>query len=328
MREQNIEKLFKDTFSNFEADVNPSVWSNIEQGLPASPQHIPGSSPVAKPSGFFGKISLNTIVLVAAISATIIGTTLYFSSQKPTSQNILAQQVQAQPQVMKDNSIAVSKAAPVTSLSNAPVGGSKNVAEKQTAAKAKEKVYLNQPPRQAPSEAKTENVSNANSVQVSVEKPSSPEPVNVVAPQHTSSSLQKMAIENNQQQASKTSALPSVENPVATAAPSNKVPATHEATPGSEEQFHFFVPNVFTPNGDGLNDNLKPVSNYNVKEYELTIFDRYGFEIFKSKDIDFSWDGKLKNGEEATEAVYVYIIKLVDFNDEEHNYMGYVALLK
>src|SRR5689334_18327215 len=99
-KEQNIEKLFRESFSNFEADVNPAVWSNIEQGLPA--QNVPGSSP-AKPSGFFTKVSLNIIVLVAAVSA-LIGTTIYVSSQKPEAKDKLAQNVQAEPQTAKVNS--------------------------------------------------------------------------------------------------------------------------------------------------------------------------------------------------------------------------------
>src|SRR5829696_2845739 len=130
MREQNIEKLFKDTFSNFEADVNPSMWSNIEQGLPAPPQNIPGSSPAAKPSGFFGKISLGTIILVTAISATLIGTTIYFSSTESGSQDALVQNVQAE-QLAKENSIVISETAPVASNNN-PVGESKKIAQKQT----------------------------------------------------------------------------------------------------------------------------------------------------------------------------------------------------
>src|SRR5688500_8884140 len=131
MKEQNIEKLFKDTFGNFEADVNPSAWANIEQSLPASPQNIPGSS---KPSGFFGKMYLSTIALVVVISAALIGTVAYLSSEKSVSKDV-AQNVQAQPQIVENHSTIVSETAPLAPVNN-PASEIKNTAaEKQTATK-------------------------------------------------------------------------------------------------------------------------------------------------------------------------------------------------
>src|SRR4029078_5183576 len=141
MKEQNIEKLFKDTFSNFEADVNPSVWANIEQGLP---QNIPGSSPAAKPSGFFGKIALNTIVLVAAISAALIGTTIYISSQKPAAKDALVQDIKAQPISVNTNPAVISDAtpAPGNNSNNAIAKSNSEAPQKQAASKAEQKIQL------------------------------------------------------------------------------------------------------------------------------------------------------------------------------------------
>lgn len=340
MKEQNIEKLFKDSFSNFEADVNPSAWANIEQNLPASPQNIPGNSPVAKPAGFFGKISLNTALLVTGISAALIGTGIYFSSFKPSTQDNLVQNVQSATQPAKDNSPVLSGGGSVASHNNAPVSESKNAAaEKQTPSVAKEKAYLNNQQQQPVTETKTENVSNSNSnsnsnsVQVSMEANTSPESV---TEQKTTggitTKLSHVVVQSTQQDAAKNNSSPNSGDPSsATAGHLNTASASTEEEGISPEEytdeFHFFIPNVFTPNGDGVNDFFQPVANVSLfKDYEMVIYDRYGSELFKSHDVDFPWDGKLRNGSEAAFAVYVYKIKLTDFKGEAHDYIGYVAL--
>lgn len=327
MKEQNVDKLFKDTFSNFEADVNPSVWTNIEQGLSVSPQNVP-----SKPSGFFGKITLNTVIFVAAISAILVGTTAYFSSQKPASKNVIAQNVQSQSQPGKIK-VTLSDAPPINEV--APIPQPKNTAaEKQTTSKAEEKVMLNEPPKQTAPEKKTENTSapkpdntNSGSVKTPAQINSSSQPSTQNNPANTNEKIS--ATGSQPQQQGQVFNPPAIEQVVSPGPENSLVPAegVSPAELGTED-FHFFIPNVFTPNGDLVNDYFTPIGNTPVKDYEITIYDRYGFEIFKSKDVSVWWDGKLKDGTMAAEAVYVYIIKLVDFKDEPHDYMGVVALLK
>ena len=53
------------------------------------------------------------------------------------------------------------------------------------------------------------------------------------------------------------------------------------------------IPNAFTPNNDGLNDEFKPF-NSNVSEYKMLIFNKFGEKIFESNDINLGWDGYFK----------------------------------
>ncbi|MBI3134865.1 MAG: gliding motility-associated C-terminal domain-containing protein [Bacteroidetes bacterium] len=71
-----------------------------------------------------------------------------------------------------------------------------------------------------------------------------------------------------------------------------------------------FVPNSFTPDGNGRNDSWKPVV-YDTEFYELWVFDRWGQPILNSTDEQASWDGTM-NGKPAPVGVYVYLIKYVD----------------
>lgn len=56
----------------------------------------------------------------------------------------------------------------------------------------------------------------------------------------------------------------------------------------------FYIPNAFTPNGDTKNDEFKPLIFGTLKQYEFKVLNRYGEQIFYSKDVNKGWDGKLK----------------------------------
>src|SRR5258708_4124754 len=85
MTEQNIEQLFKDALSNLEADVNPNVWTNIEQGLqtPVSSNHVSGNSSAVKTANIMSKLSLKSLIFISGASLTIVGTAIYFYIKTP-----------------------------------------------------------------------------------------------------------------------------------------------------------------------------------------------------------------------------------------------------
>ncbi len=60
-----------------------------------------------------------------------------------------------------------------------------------------------------------------------------------------------------------------------------------------EPDFNVFVPDVFTPNGDGLNDVFE-IKGTGLKFLQLTIFDRWGNTIFESNELNAAWNGTYK----------------------------------
>lgn len=66
-----------------------------------------------------------------------------------------------------------------------------------------------------------------------------------------------------------------------------------------------YVPNAFTPNGDGVNDFFKG-EGLGFEEYELVIFDRWGGVIFIGESTDVAWDGTKNGSEMVQNGVYVY----------------------
>lgn len=74
------------------------------------------------------------------------------------------------------------------------------------------------------------------------------------------------------------------------------------------------VPNVITPNGDGIND-IFIIKTSGLKDYELTIWNRWGNKVFSSTSAVNHWDGKV-NGNSAPDGVYFYILKASTSNKQ------------
>lgn len=78
----------------------------------------------------------------------------------------------------------------------------------------------------------------------------------------------------------------------------------------------FFIPNAFTPNGDGLNDTFGAIPKYDyINKYHISIFNRWGQMIFESTDINNGWDGTYK-GTSCMMGSYVYRIVYSEFGNQ------------
>jgi len=97
-----------------------------------------------------------------------------------------------------------------------------------------------------------------------------------------------------------------------------------------DPEFTFYVPNAFTPNNDGTNDEFFGQGwEEFISGFEMYIFDRWGNSIFHTEDITKHWDGKVNGtGEVAQEDEYVYVINVKDSKGEKHKYIGGVTLVK
>jgi gliding motility-associated-like protein len=87
-----------------------------------------------------------------------------------------------------------------------------------------------------------------------------------------------------------------------------------------------FVPNTFTPNNDGLNDEFV-INMSNIKNYRIQIFNRFGVPLFLSNDIFDHWKGFYKN-ETLPVGTYYYVIDATDFNSNIIKKSGSITLLK
>ncbi|MFI5221771.1 MAG: T9SS type B sorting domain-containing protein [Bacteroidia bacterium] len=89
---------------------------------------------------------------------------------------------------------------------------------------------------------------------------------------------------------------------------------------------NIFVPNAFTPNGDGKNETFFPVVR-NVKSLHFEIYNRWGELLFETSQMNKGWDGTFQNSFVQPD-VFVYRITYTGLNDEVNVLKGNVTLLK
>jgi gliding motility-associated-like protein len=94
-------------------------------------------------------------------------------------------------------------------------------------------------------------------------------------------------------------------------------------------EFNLYIPNAFSPNGDGINDSFKISSNsLNIQHLTLNIYDRWGGLIVETDGIVNGWDGR-KNGKDCPGGVYVYkIVFSVDGIPGNQERAGTVMLVR
>jgi gliding motility-associated-like protein len=89
-----------------------------------------------------------------------------------------------------------------------------------------------------------------------------------------------------------------------------------------------YVPNAFTPGG--LNPIFIPVVSFqDVSKYEFSIVDRWGQLVFQTNDPTVGWDGvHQQSGKLVAPNVYVYVLKVVDGNNQEYYFRGNVTVVR
>lgn len=86
-----------------------------------------------------------------------------------------------------------------------------------------------------------------------------------------------------------------------------------------------YFPNIFTPNGDNINDVW--FTGGNVKT--ISILNRWGNVVFEAEDSFQGWDGKNRNGEPCEDGVYFYILyEQNPFEESKKRHNGYITLLR
>lgn len=93
----------------------------------------------------------------------------------------------------------------------------------------------------------------------------------------------------------------------------------------------FYIPNIFTPNGNGFNETFSPVfySGVNPYHFRMEIFNRWGETVFISENPDFGWNGQYGNNSIIQDGTYVWKIDYQEtMSDAIHQQTGFVTIIK
>ncbi|MCE3277987.1 MAG: domain containing protein [Bacteroidetes bacterium] len=87
------------------------------------------------------------------------------------------------------------------------------------------------------------------------------------------------------------------------------------------------IPNVFTPDNDGIND-VFYINSAGLKEFQLDVYNRWGTLLFTSTDSKIKWDGRSSTGVELSDGTYFFILKAVSVTSKDYSTRGFVTLLR
>jgi len=88
-----------------------------------------------------------------------------------------------------------------------------------------------------------------------------------------------------------------------------------------------FMPNAFSPNGDGINDIFRAKVHDDVRDYRLAVYNRWGELMFESRDAEAGWDGTFK-GQPANTEVYAWVLTYTDSHQQARKQTGSVTLIR
>jgi len=88
-----------------------------------------------------------------------------------------------------------------------------------------------------------------------------------------------------------------------------------------------FIPNAFSPNGDGVNELWTPLVT-GIKNARWILYDRWGMEVTRGEGLPIVWDGTSRGGQTCPEGVYTYLIELERLDGEKIRKAGTITLLR
>jgi gliding motility-associated-like protein len=87
-----------------------------------------------------------------------------------------------------------------------------------------------------------------------------------------------------------------------------------------------YFPSAFTPNQDGKNDLFKVLNGFNLKEFSLSVYNRWGQKVFETSNPSVGWNGTLQ-GQRQDAGVFVWFSNF-KLNNQEYNLKGTVVLIR
>ena len=96
-----------------------------------------------------------------------------------------------------------------------------------------------------------------------------------------------------------------------------------------EPQITYYLPNAFTPNGDGKNEEFKARGYFRgLRNFHMKILNRWGGVVFETNDPEQGWNGRLNNvGRFLQTGVYSYAIQFTGPRGQSHYYQGFTTLI-
>jgi gliding motility-associated-like protein len=319
-KKDNIEDIFKDSFENFEAEVSPGIWANIQTALKGAGIGLLGKT-------LLNKIGTNTIVAIISSAAAVISTVVVMnwgSNHKKidkTQKNIVVENpkpanLEEIKQFLSEEKKDINSAQPSNAKSETPPSK-----DQYTTAIKKEKINA------------LINEYSASPIAVIAANPvGGTVPLVINLSNSGTGKINKWNFGDGQKETSAnpvhvydvpglyTIALSSTNSDGTIAYDSVKVEVTGNSSLAS-------MPTSFSPNGDGDKDFFVFKSN-NIVNMSAIVFDKNGKTVYIWDQAHNKWDGKDLKGKKVKEGVYFYFQTAEGVDGKKYEQKGTINLTR
>jgi len=324
-KDDNIEDLFKDKFENFEADVNPGVWKNVQTALKGF-----GLGFLVK--SLLNKIGTNTFVAVVSSVVTVISTVMVMNWTGGTKKEESAEKKSVTTEAVVETIIPNPNLI-VTKDVIKPVITKPAITKPIVA-----KEIVNNDIIVKPAEKEMKSVINKYSEKPVADIFASPVSVTVASPvsliNNGTGKINKWTFGDDKTVSTDTRPvhwysepgiytvkLTSTNADGKTALDSVKIEVLGNSNLSS-------IPTDFTPNGDGKVDQFV-FNSKNMTSLSAIIFDNKGSIVYeKQGKVDIIWDGKDQKGKDVKEGMYFYILNAVGVDGKKYEQNGTINLTR
>ena len=306
--ENNIEELFKNSFNGFEADPGANAWGNIQSqiNVPVTPNAASNSVN----SSFW--VASGTKILTAVIAASIIGLGIggyfYFDNKgaKKKEERLPIEQNEKlnTPLITHEKSNSEEKEL-ISNLKLEEPSTSQEIKE--------ESVQINSNTNQKQVESQKSTIANSSTISDHASESINPiESENIADQIITDHVLENPTNSAEPGQKNETQAVANIIDVETSNSESKQIiddstiPENNlEKATSTVEELVLDLPNIFTPNQDGVNDVFR-IEDEEIKNLRVIILNKSGIQIHEWTGNYGFWDGKLPNGSNAPNDVYLY----------------------
>lgn len=286
--QDKIKELFSEKLGNFEAPVNPALWKGVASQI--------GSTTTVAASG----VTLLTKVIIGAVATTVIGVASYFVMKNDSVENVIEQNP------------LTSEQKPIESIDQT-TEKTTDLIQKSSVSTVENDIQIT--PKPLVSEEFSVILDVADEIPVDV-NPTYVQTQSGVADE-IKEIKEKTPVEYRKNQNR------NKPNEIVQSTNSDK----EETKPVVAKTASLDkIPNVFSPDGDRINDELFIEYTGELNDFSVIVLDKNNKTIYSSQDPNFSWNGIMMNGELAPKGDYMYVITARDSNGNKINKYSTLAI--
>jgi len=324
MKKNNIEDLFKDSFENFEADVNPSVWKNVQTGLKGAGLGLLGKM-------LINKLGSSAIVAIVSSAAAVLATVFVMNGTGNKTET--KSKTTGEPKV-----IAEAEKPSVDEIKNfLATDNNKGVTDNK--AKTEAPVVKNEAKDKNTNDAvKAKNdkkaiealISDNNIATISSSCVGGAVPLIISLSNIGNGKINKWTFDDGTKpmigaEPVKYFDEPGIYTITLTSTNADGVTAIDSIKVEALANSSITLPSEFSPNNDGKND-VFVFNRINVSSYTITIVDKNATVVYDYSGTDGKWDGNMPNGKKAKDGIYYYLVSAVGKDGKTYEKKGKINL--